>query len=74
MEKVSFLRNIENASTNDFVKDGKLHENAQITSVMVESSSDLESLEGYFPGSVAYTAGFTSMWQLDADGQWVSII
>ena len=28
----------------------------------------------YVPGLIAYTAGYTAMWQLDVDGQWVQIV
>lgn len=49
-------------------------------SVQVRSEADLTDLasrfgEGiYVPGLIAYTAGYTAMWQLDADGQWVQIV
>lgn len=55
-----------------FVKDGKLYKHSDATSIMVNSSSELASL-ACEPGSVAFTAGFENMWQLDASGQWVSI-
>lgn len=28
----------------------------------------------YVPGLIAYTAGYTNMWQLDASGEWVQIV
>lgn len=74
MKKKSFLRNADMANVNDYVKNGELYENAPITAVMIESSSDLDSLEGLQPGSVAYVAGFTSMWQLGADGEWAVVV
>ncbi len=53
--------------------DGALHLNNESRDVMVTSESDLAQLDGYLPGAVAYTAGFGSMWQLDASGSWVSM-
>lgn len=57
----------------DYVKSGEVEKNAVAQSIMVESSSDLTGLVGYAPGSIAFTAGFGSMWQLDADGEWVEV-
>ena len=57
----------------DFVKDGKLYKGNVADSVMIESSDDLTNLTDLCPGSIAYTAGFQSMWQLSASGTWVSI-
>ena len=73
MKKNDFYKyNINDIS--DYVKDGELHENAPTNAIMVESESDLANLEGYYPGSVAYTAGFQAIWQLNSDGEWVSMI
>ena len=42
--------------------------------IMVESESDLTALAGKVdPGSIAYTAGYGSAWQLDASGAWQTI-
>ena len=71
MKKKTFLLNTD---VNDYVMDGELVENAPVTSVLVESSSDLSSLEGLQPGSVAYVKGFAHMWQLGADGEWATIL
>lgn len=59
----------------DFVKDGKVFQGVQSFSVQVESEDDLENLApyGYTPGTMAFTAGFAKMWQLDSDGNWVSL-
>ena len=41
---------------------------------MVDSESDLASIEDAAPGSIAYTAAFKSMWMLDAtSGDWVKL-
>lgn len=58
----------------DFVgSDGALHLNNESRSVMVTAQSDLAQLDGYLPGSIAFTAGYDSMWMLDASGNWVSM-
>lgn len=57
----------------DYVKDNVLYKGNVADSVMVSSSDDLSSLTGLMPGSIAYTAGFGSMWQLNASGSWVEI-
>lgn len=56
----------------DYVKDGTLYKGGGSAAVMVESSSDLDDINGP-PGKIAYTAGFASMWQMAADGTWVEI-
>ena len=58
----------------DYVdSNGVLIDNAHMPTVMVRSSSDLANLptDVYIPGSIAYTAGMTSIWQKAADGTWV---
>lgn len=58
----------------DYVKDGELHIGGTAPSIMVTAEADLDNLPDiYPPGTVAYTAGFQDMWQLDADGNWVSM-
>lgn len=43
--------------------------------ILVESADDLENLPGDIPpGSIAYTAGFGSMWQKGIDGTWEVIV
>ena len=64
---------VTTAGASDYIKDGEKHINVSGLSVMVESSSDLANLTGYPPTTIAYTAGFGNMWQLDADGTWQSI-
>lgn len=59
----------------DYVQDGVLHVSATTRSVCVASRADLASLpKEYPPGSVAFTAGFKELWQLDATGAWVDMI
>lgn len=57
----------------DYVQDGVLHINNEARSVLVTAESDLAQLDGYLPGSIAFTAGYASMWMLDASGSWVSM-
>lgn len=54
--------------------DGNIHVHVKTTDILVTSKADLDNLTGYKPGSVAYTAGFGNMWQLDASGEWQTII
>lgn len=58
----------------DYVKNGKIYKNAQCVGVMITSSSDLALLDEYGVGTLAFTAGFTSMWQKDIDGVFVQMI
>ena len=64
---------VTSAGASDYVKDGEVHLNVSGLAVMVESSSDLTELTDYPPSTIAYTAGFGNMWQLDASGTWQSI-
>ena len=60
---------------NDYMKDGVVEQGRQVHSILVNSESDLTTLGpyGYEPGCIAHTAGYTQMWQLDTDGEWVEI-
>jgi len=49
---------VQNSGDLDYVKDGQIFKHAPGKCVMVESSSDLEKLTSYDPGTVAFTAGF----------------
>ena len=43
--------------------------------ILVESETDLTSLPATIPpGSIAFTAGFGSMWQKGIDGTWEVIV
>ena len=68
-----FIDVVSTVGASDYVQNGEIKKNAVAQSIMVESESDLENLTGYAAGSIAYTAGFGSMWQLDADGEWVEV-
>lgn len=58
----------------DYIKNGTIYKNNAVRSILVTAQSDLASLTDYGPGTVAYTAGFASMWQKKADGTWATII
>lgn len=58
----------------DYVKDGELFKDSVMGSVMVESENDLTNLTQYETGSIAYTAGYGSVWQKDASGTWQAIL
>lgn len=57
----------------DYVKDGEVFTNNPSQSVMVNTADDLDLLTNYNPGTIAYTAGFASMWQKSLDGTWVEV-
>lgn len=64
---------VQDTGSTDYILDGKIYKNAPVKSVIVTSESDLADLIGYEVGTIAYTAGFASMWQLSAGGQWVEV-
>ena len=61
------------AGEKDYIKDGILYKHSPSSSVIVTAESDLASLNEYEVGTIAYTAGFAKMWQLAANGDWISI-
>lgn len=66
---------IQTVSEVDYVKDGKLMSGSESNVVQINSQSELADIAGnYTPGSIAYTAGFKAMWQMNNAGEWVSII
>lgn len=69
----SLMDVVTSTGVSDYVKDGEQYINVSGLAVMVESESDLDNLIGYPPTSIAYTAGFGNLWQMDADGNWQSI-
>lgn len=60
-------------SNNDYIKNGKIFKNSAMQMVLVSGTQDLNLLSEYAPGTIAYTAGFETMWQKSASGQWVQI-
>ena len=52
--------------------DGKMTA-VPVAEFMVESRNDLDGITGVAAGTIAYTAGFQAMWQLAANGTWVSV-
>lgn len=58
----------------EYLKNGEIHRHSAAKSIMVQSESDLSNLVGYEPGSIAFTAGFAKIWQLDASNNWVQIV
>lgn len=53
--------------------DGVLREDVPCKGVMVTAESDLANLPDYQPGTLAFTAGFASMWQKSAAGTWQEV-
>lgn len=55
----------------DYVKDGEICQQSPVQAVMIKEVEDLDLLESYEPGTIAFTAGFVNVWQKDVDGEWV---
>lgn len=61
------------ASTYSYIdSDGVLHTGVYSEPVMVTAETDLADLD-VAPGTIAFVAGFGTMWQVDADGSWQEI-
>ena len=59
----------------DYVdSNGDMHLHVKTPNVMVRNYSDLSGLTVYTPGTIAFTAGYNNMWQLDASGTWKVIV
>lgn len=68
-----FYSDVVNARGNeDYVKNGKIYKNESMQMVLVSGSSDLPLLSDYEPGTIAHTAGFTTMWQKSPSGEWAA--
>lgn len=64
------------ASTYSYIDtDGILHTGVYAEPVMVNEEADLDLLtpDNCVPGTMAFVAGFGTMWQLDAAGSWQEI-
>ena len=61
-------------SVNDVVHGDLLVKDTPAPTVLVEAQTDLAQLPAYPAGTIAYTAGFKAMWQLDTQGNWVSVL
>ena len=73
MANTTYL-NIGDMDTDYVDVGGNLVKNDDAKMVMVRSKADLDVIVGYRPGTIAYTAGFKNMWQLDASGEWQAIV
>lgn len=65
---------VQDTGNTDYVLGNEIYKNSPTKSVLVTAESDLSKLADYDPGTVAYTAGFDKMWQMNAAGTWVSIV
>lgn len=65
---------VQTSGANDVVHGNLLVKDTPAPSVLVTAGSDLTKLPAYPAGTMAYTAGFKAMWQLDASGEWISIL
>ena len=54
--------------------DGTTKKDVYVSSILVESQSDLADIPASVaPGSLAYTAGFTKIWQKGFDDSWTEV-
>lgn len=69
---------IPSSNNIDYVKDSKIYKNIykneSSQSILISSEEDLNLLTSYSPGTIAFTAGFSSMWQKNVDGNWETIL
>lgn len=69
---------IPSSNNIDYVKDGKIYKdiyrNRSSQSILISSETDLNLLSSYSPGTIAFVAGFSSMWQKDVNGFWEKIL
>ena len=69
---------IPSSNNIDYVKDGKIYKdiyrNRSSQSILISSEEDLNLLTSYSPGTIAFTVGFSSMWQKNVDGNWETIL
>lgn len=71
--KTIYYSDVVNARGNcDVLIDGKIYKNNEIQMVLVSSYADTALLGSYGAGTVAFTAGFTNMWQKAPNGTWVA--
>lgn len=73
MANTTYL-NIGDMDTDYVDVSGNLVKNDDAKMVMVRSKADFDVIGSYRPGTIAYTAGFKNMWQLDASGEWQTIV
>ncbi len=70
--KIQYYSDVVNTRGNcDVLIDGEIRKNNEIQMVLVSSYEDTGSLDNYGAGTIAFTAGFTKMWQKAPDGTWV---
>lgn len=59
---------------NAYVKNGELYQGNTAQAILVKNQAELDEVKKHVaPGSIAYTAGYGSMWQLSAAGSWEEI-
>lgn len=63
---------VSTQSMTAYVQDGAIVKKSPIAMVLVSSESELDLLDDFAPGTIAYTAGFAKMWQKAPNGNWIS--
>lgn len=55
--------------------DGDTRKDLSVSTILLETADDINDLgDDVAVGSLAYTAGFTNVFQRDFDGNWVEVI
>ncbi len=73
IDKINKYSDVVNARGNvDYLQNEEIHKNADMQMVLVSSQSDLSRLTDYEPGTIAFTAGFGSLWQKAPNGTWAA--
>lgn len=58
----------------DIISDGVLYTDNPVRQVLVASEDDLDQLDEYAPGTIAFTGGYTNIWQKTVGGGWIAIV
>ena len=72
-EDLNNYSGLQSLATHSGIVDGEVVSGVNDQTVYVSSESDLSSLTGFAPGTIAVQYGFVAMWQKKPDGTWVSL-
>ena len=72
-ENNSYVDQTQDIGNIDYVKNNTIYKNNPCKAVLISNEQDLTKLSEYPPGTMAYTAGFRSLWQLSISREWISV-
>lgn len=73
IEKVQAMETIRTSENINIVDGNDILIHVPQTNIMVSGQSDLSKLADYPAGVLAFTAGYTQIWQKGIDGTWVEV-